>query len=167
MQKVNIGGLTEILKGNLCEVFIRERRIPVRNRPIFRRMLCTNADVLLKSLHGITRIGYRYPKVPASPAMMRWRWENNIICTWDILMQDHRYINLDDTYLVKGYSVTEKNERVWMKKDKFVHPVSRMEIKVSTKHNFMGGLRFIQEYILNGAYLQLAESERYYWMDSN
>ena len=82
-------------------------------------------------------------------------------------MQDHRYINLDDTYLIKAYSVTEKNERVWMRKDKFIHPVSKMEIKIPTKHNFLGGLRFIQEYILNGAYLQLAESERYYWMDTD
>jgi hypothetical protein len=48
-------------------------------------------------------------------------------------MQDHRYINLDDTYLIKAYSVTEKNERVWMRKDKFIHPVSKMEIKIPTK----------------------------------
>jgi hypothetical protein len=90
----------------------------------------------------------------------------NLVTTWDILTHDHRNINLDDTYLIHKYAVNEKNIRVWMTGGVFIHPVSRMQIRIDPKDNFMGGLNFIRKYILNNAYLTMSNDERYAWMDS-
>jgi hypothetical protein len=126
-------------------------------------MLCTNNNQLLRSFHGTTRLLFRPPthRPPFNAA------EYNLITTWDILMHDHRNINLDDTYLIHTYPVNEKNIRTWMRGQYFVHPISMMQIRIDPKDNFLGGLNFIRKYILNGAYLSLSDSERYTWMDSN
>jgi hypothetical protein len=160
--KVSLFTLENDLKYNLCEVFIRRRRILVRDRPVFRRMLCTNSNELLRSFHGATRLLFRPPKNPP-PFDAR---SYNLVTTWDILMHDHRNINLDDTYLIYKYPVNQRDIRVWMTGGYFVHPISNMRIKVDPKDNFMGGLNFIRKYILNNVYLTMADSDRYLWMDS-
>jgi hypothetical protein len=68
--------------------------------------------------------------------------------------------------LIHKYAVNEKNIRVWMTGGVFIHPVSRMQIRIDPKDNFMGGLNFIRKYILNNAYLTMSNDERYAWMDS-
>lgn len=162
MEKVSLGSLTSILRDNLCEIFIKHRRLPLANRPIFRRMLCTNSNEILRTFHGISRLGFRAPtKPPPFNASAL-----NLIITWDILMKDHRCINLDDTFLIQKYPINERNTRLWMRgKDYFVHPISNLPIKVNPKDNFMGGLNFIRKYILDTTYLTLSQSESYYWMD--
>ena len=162
VQKTSLFSLENDLRNNLCEVFIKRRRILLRDRPVFRRMLCTNSNELLRSFHGATRLLFRIPSNPPPFDARRY----NLVTTWDILTHDHRNINLDDTYLIHKYSVNEKNIRVWMTGGVFIHPVSRMQIRVDPKDNFMGGLNFIRKYILNNAYLTMSNDERYAWMDS-
>jgi hypothetical protein len=161
VQKLSLSTLENDLRNNLCEVFIKRRRILVRDRPVYRRMLCTNSNELLRSFHGATRLLFRIPKNPPPFDARKY----NLVTTWDILMHDHRNVNLDDTYMIHKYDVNQKDIRLWMKKGLFLHPISLMWVKVDPKDNFMGGLNFIRKYILNNAYLSMSQSERYAWMD--
>lgn len=165
VERASLGSLTSDLQQGICEVFIKERRIPLRDRPIFRRMLCTNNNEILGSFHGRTRLLFRPPKKRSAQKIMNDS-RRNLICTWDILMGDHRYINLDDTLLIAQYQIGEKNVRKWMRKEVFIHPVNNMAIRVDPKDNFMGGLNFIRKYILDQTFLTLSSSERYTWMDT-
>jgi hypothetical protein len=93
----------------VCELFIK-RRIPVKGRPAFRRMLCTNSSALLNSLRGKTQLLYRPPKglPPFNP------YQKNLIITWDIMVMDYRCINVDECYLIGKYPVvTDKNQEVF------------------------------------------------------
>lgn len=81
-------------------------------------------------------------------------------------MHDHRNINLDDTYIIHKYPINQRDIRAWMTGGYFIHPISKMRIKIDTKDNFMGGLNFIRKYILNNAYLTMSNDERYSWMDN-
>jgi hypothetical protein len=104
---------------------------------------------------------FRIPKNPPPFDARRY----NLVTTWDILMHDHRNVNLDDSYMIHKYDVNQKDIRLWMKKGLFLHPISLMWVKVDSKDNFMGGVNFIRKYILNNAYLSMSQSERYAWMD--
>jgi hypothetical protein len=161
VQKLSLFSLENDLRNNLCEVFIKRRRILLKNRPVYRRMLCTNSNELLRSFHGMTRLLFRAPTNPPPFNARKY----NLVTTWDILMHDHRNINLDDTYMIHKYPVNQKDVRAWIKRGLFLHPISLQWVKVDPKDNFIGGANFIRKYILNNAYLTMSESERYGWMD--
>lgn len=103
--QTNYSQLEMALRNNVCELFIK-RRIPIKNRPAFRRMLCTNSMALLNSNNGRRVLGYRRPQglPPFNPR------QKKLIITWDILMMDFRCINYNECYLVTTYPVVQARE---------------------------------------------------------
>jgi hypothetical protein len=89
--------LMSVLLNNVVEIVFL-RRIPIANRSSYRRMWCTNSSSLLNSFNGRTVLNYKIPThVPKfNPAT------ENIIITWDLLMQDFRCINMDSCDLVQS-----------------------------------------------------------------
>jgi hypothetical protein len=86
--KLSLGGLSNLLQGHVAEVRFR-RRTP--GTSMFRRMLCTNDLKLLLSVSGKVALNYRRPtQYPAyNPTAY------NLLCVWDIFMQDFRMIPVD------------------------------------------------------------------------
>lgn len=94
--------LMSVLLNNVAEITFL-RRIPVLNRSPYRRMWCTNSSSLLNSFNGRTVLNYHIPThMPKfNPAT------ENIIITWDILMQDFRCVNMDSCDLVRSVPANE------------------------------------------------------------
>ncbi len=83
--------LRNLLLENVLDIrFLR--RTPKAGAGSTRRMLCTNSTNLLNSYNGKVILGYvaptQYPKYDPQA--------ENIIITWDILMQNYRCINVDN-----------------------------------------------------------------------
>jgi hypothetical protein len=85
--------LEGLLQNNVCEVvFVRRRpeRAPVPPRVYIRRMICTNSFNLLTSYNAKISLNFRLPKTGR-------RIDGNthdIVCAWDIFMQDYRNISI-------------------------------------------------------------------------
>ena len=82
------------------------RKIPAEGKSAYRRMLCTNSTELLDSFNGRQVLNYRvptkYPKFdPAS---------NNIVITWDILMQNFRCVSTYNCQVLKTFP---PNDNFW------------------------------------------------------
>jgi len=84
-----------MLLAKVCEVKFA-RRNPKPGRPASRRMLCTNNVQLLNSVEGRTVLNYRPPRQAPDYNPN----QENLIITWDILMQDFRTINCDTVDLI-------------------------------------------------------------------
>ena len=101
----SLANLKAILLDKVCEVkFVR--RSPKPGRPATRRMLCTNNIQLLNSVEGRTILNY----VPPRQAPKYNPNQENLIITWDILMQDYRTINCDTVDLI---STLEADQTFW------------------------------------------------------
>ena len=77
--------LNSLLANNVLDIrFVR--RVPVRGKPLTRRMLCTKSNEILNSNNGLISLGYRAPvQAPKySPD------SEGLVIVWDILMQDFR-----------------------------------------------------------------------------
>jgi hypothetical protein len=93
-QKVSRFQLYSFLAKNVCELrFYRRIQYPSTS---YRRMLCTNDRRLLESIPGKLRLNYRIPtgSLPYNPA------KYNLVCTFDIFLQDFRMINCDECELI-------------------------------------------------------------------
>ncbi len=131
MALISYPSLQSTLYTNVCELFIK-RRIPLKGRPSWRRMLCTNSKGLLNSLRGRTQLLYRPPKglPPFNP------YQKNIIITWDIIVMDYRCISMDLCYLIGKYPViTDVNqEAFWGVFDEYY-----LQMKPIEKQQFIDG----------------------------
>lgn len=121
---VGLSNLRGVLLNNVCEVkFVR--RNPKPGKPSTRRMLCTNNAQLLNSVEGRTILNYvpprQYPKYNPN--------QENLIITWDIIMQGYRTINCDTVDLI---STLEADETFWVYMREKISPMS-----VNEKINFM------------------------------
>lgn len=121
---VGLSNLKSILLDKVCEVKFA-RRNPKPGRPASRRMLCTNNVQLLNSVEGRTILNY----VPPRQAPKYNPNQENLIITWDILMQDYRTINCDTVDLV---STLEADETFWQYISENIAPMSAQD-----KMNFM------------------------------
>ena len=101
----SLANLKAILLDKVCEVKFA-RRDPKPGRPATRRMLCTNNAQLLNSVEGRTVLNY----VPPRQAPKYNPNQQNLIITWDILMQDYRTINCDTVDLI---STLEADQTFW------------------------------------------------------
>jgi hypothetical protein len=116
--------LRNLLLSNVLDVrFLR--RTPKAGSSSTRRMLCTNSAELLNSYNGKVILGYQaptqYPKFnPKS---------ENIIITWDILMQDYRCINVDNCTVIQRLAA---NDEFWKYFNENIYIMS-----TSQKINFM------------------------------
>ena len=116
---VGLSNLKSILLDKVCEVkFVRRNVKP--GRPASRRMLCTNNVQLLNSVEGRTVLNYRPPRQAPEYNPN----QENLIITWDILMQDFRTINCDTVDLI---STLEADETFWLYINEKIAPMSAGE----------------------------------------
>jgi len=120
----SLASLKAILLDKVCEVkFARRNSKP--GRPAMRRMLCTNNIPLLNSVEGRTILNYAPPRQAPSYNPN----QENLIITWDILMQDFRTINCDVVDLI---STLEADQTFWVYLTEKISPMS-----AGDKMNFM------------------------------
>lgn len=116
--------LRNLLLENVLDIrFLR--RTPKPGSGSTRRMLCTNSTNLLNSYNGKLILGYaaptQYPKFDPQA--------ENIIITWDILMQNYRCINVDNCTIIQKLPA---NDEFWKYFNENVYTMS-----TSQKINFM------------------------------
>ena len=116
---VGLSNLKIMLLSNVCEVKFA-RRNPKPGRPTSRRMLCTNNVQLLNSVEGRTVLNYRPPRQAPDYNPN----QENLIITWDILMQDFRTINCDTVDLI---TTLEADETFWVYINEKIAPMSAGE----------------------------------------
>jgi len=112
----SLGNLKAILLDKVCEVKFA-RRILKPGRPATRRMLCTNNVQLLNSIEGRTVLNYEPPRQAPSYNPN----QENLIITWDILMQAYRTITCDTVDLI---STLEADETFWVYLNEKIAPMS-------------------------------------------
>ena len=116
---VGLSNLKSMLLSNVCEVKFA-RRNPKPGRPASRRMLCTNNVQLLNSVEGRTVLNSRPPRQAPEYNPN----QENLIITWDILMQDFRTINCDTVDLI---TTLEADETFWVYINEKIAPMSAGE----------------------------------------
>jgi hypothetical protein len=82
--------LNSLLATNVLDIrFVR--RVPVKGKPMTRRMICTKSTNILTSNNGLISLGYRAPVFAP-----KYNPESEgLVVGWDILMQDFRNINAE------------------------------------------------------------------------
>lgn len=103
--KLSLGGLSSLLKSNAAELRFRRR---TRGPTPFRRMLATNDLNLLMSMPGKIALNYRRPT--GMPIYNPTQY--NLLCVWDIFMQDFRMVPVDATDVVSVLPTTPP-EQFW------------------------------------------------------
>ena len=116
---IGLSNLRSMLLAKVCEVKFA-RRNPKPGRPASRRMLCTNNVQLLNSVEGRTVLNYRPPRQAPEYNPN----QENLIITWDILMQDFRTINCDTVDLI---TTLEADETFWVYINEKIAPMSAPE----------------------------------------
>ena len=116
---VGLSNLKSMLLNKVCEVKFARRNLKP-GRPASRRMLCTNNVQLLNSVEGRTVLNYRPPRMAPEYNPN----QENLIITWDILMQDFRTINCDTVDLI---TTLEADETFWVYITEKIAPMSSGE----------------------------------------
>jgi hypothetical protein len=116
---VGLSNLKSMLLNKVCEVKFARRNLKP-GRPASRRMLCTNNVQLLNSVEGRTVLNYRPPRQAPEYNPN----QENLIITWDILMQDFRTINCDTVDLI---TTLEPDETFWVYITEKIAPMSSGE----------------------------------------
>jgi hypothetical protein len=96
------------------------RRRPVAGKSASRRMLCTNSATLLNSYNGKMVLNYQAPIFTPKFDPNN----NNIIITWDILMQNYRCINMDGCDLIQTWS---DNDEFWKYFNESILPMTTQQ----------------------------------------
>lgn len=124
--RLSLGGLSQLLKSNAAEVRFRRRR---PGPTPFRRMLCTNDLSLLQSIPGKIALNYRRPTgfPPYNPT------QYNLLCVWDIFMQDFRMVPVDATDVVSVLP-TNPPDQFWQYFNEQLSQMSAFE-KLSFMHD--------------------------------
>ena len=100
--RVNISTLRGLLLGNVVDVRFA-RKTPKPGYPPTRRMLCTNSHQLLSSPDGRVTLNY----VPPKGSKQVNEQTNNIVVTWDILMQNYRCVNTAQCDMITSIPIDE------------------------------------------------------------
>ena len=103
--KVALPTLARLLQENVLELkFIRRRPKPGASPT--RRMLCTNARMLLDSAEAREALHYTPSRQPPkfNPRA------KNLVIVWDIFMQDYRTVNVDSCDVI---SQIPANDEFW------------------------------------------------------
>lgn len=97
--------LNSLLADNVLDLrFVR--RVPVKDKPLTRRMICTKSNNILNSNNGLISLGYRAP-VQAP----KYNPESEgLVIVWDILMQDFRNIPAETVTILNK---TPGNDDFW------------------------------------------------------
>lgn len=95
--------LNSLLSTNVLDIrFVR--RIPVKGKPMTRRMICTKSNSILTSNNGLISLGYRAPVFAP-----KYNPESEgLVIGWDILMQDFRNINAETVTVLNTITGDDK-----------------------------------------------------------
>lgn len=152
------------LRKSVCELFILRRHRPVpghhpKNRNVsFRRMLCTNSLELLNSYSGRMVLGYFPPtRLPHFDPKQK-----NLINTWDIIMIDYRYVNMDDCHLVSEYPINQQKRK--LKKGEIITNPFNTNKLILNANEEITNTDFFLKYIFNECY-KMKTIEKALWMD--
>lgn len=115
---VQRAALENLLANNVLEIVFTRRR-PKLGRPLTRRMLTTKNKRILESKQGLETLRFRPTSPPYTPPHFDPS-SKNLVCTWDIFMQDYRHINCDDCLVVS----TIKEQDWW---EYFTEKIQLME----------------------------------------
>lgn len=103
--KVALPTLVRLLQENVLELkFVRRRAKPGASPT--RRMLCTNARMLLDSREAREALHY----TPSKTAPRFNPTAKNLVIVWDIFMQDYRMVNTDSCDVI---SQIPANDEFW------------------------------------------------------
>ena len=95
--------LNSLLSTNVLDIrFVR--RIPVKGKPMTRRMICTKSNSILTSNNGLISLGYRAPVFAP-----KYNPESEgLVIGLDILMQDFRNINAETVTVLNTITGDDK-----------------------------------------------------------
>jgi hypothetical protein len=117
MQKLLRPQLQALLKNNVCDIyFLRRRPERAPGRPVFRQMLCTNSNEILRSENGFRTLNYRIP----GPKQIN-EAIHNVVVTWDIFMQNFRNVSMEYCYLIKSIPA---DDNFWKYFNQHIYPMS-------------------------------------------
>lgn len=119
MRKISKNELDSLLVHNACEIIFLRRHIE-KDRPIFRRMLCSKSMELLNSENGIRSLNFRLPAGPPKVDEVK----HNLCVAWDIFMQDYRNISMDKCFLVQQIP---DNEIFWKYYNEVLYPMTQQQ----------------------------------------
>lgn len=115
--------LKALARNSICEIKFKRRR-PVAGKSLYRRMLCTSNQVILRSFDGRFTLNYR----PTYPIPYKNRAYDpdkyNLVILWDILKQDYRAINMSYCNLIAKIPA---NKQFWEYFTKEIYPKSIAE----------------------------------------
>ena len=116
--------LNNLLANNVLDIgFVR--RLPVRGKPLTRRMMCTKSNEILNSNNGLLSLNYRAP-VQAP----KYNPETEgLVIAWDIFMQDFRNIPAESVTVI---NTIPGNDDFW----KYFNENLRL-MSPQQKYNFM------------------------------
>ena len=126
--RLSVLNLRALLLSHVVELKFR-RRTPKKGFKESRRMLCTNDPTLLNSVGGIKVLNFRLPSgngLSYNPTI------KNLVCVWDIFMQDWRMVNCFDCDVVSVIRTSPDPKKFW---DYFIQKISKMS--ASQKTSFM------------------------------
>ena len=98
MPKIDRQSLNQILLDNVCEI-----QFTKRTDGTARTMLCMLDNTLLNSVNGRTTLNFK----PAKQAPKFNPQAKNLLCVWDIFMQDWRFVSMDNCNLIKSIARDE------------------------------------------------------------
>lgn len=99
-------GLRALSKQNIVELRFRRRHMkPGWND--WRRMLCTNATYVLNSAPGHIALHFHAPSHP--PVVIEAQY--NMVCMWDLMWQEYRYVSCESVDVVTVIPVKTKEEQ--------------------------------------------------------
>lgn len=99
-------GLKALSKQNIVELRFRRRHMkPGWND--WRRMLCTNATYILNSAPGHIALHFKPPTHP--PVVIEGQY--NMVCMWDLMWQEYRYVGCEAVDVVTVIPVKTKEEQ--------------------------------------------------------
>lgn len=120
MRKVSKSELDQkCLAGAVEIVFLRRRPERAKERPIFRRMLCSKSMELLNSENGIRSLNFHLPYGPPKIDELK----HNVCVVWDIFMQDYRNVSMDKCWIVQEIPT----EGFWDYYNKVLYPMSAQQ----------------------------------------
>lgn len=108
--KLSRAGLEQILAQAVVELKFPRRRLK-KNRPAFRRMLCSNDFELLNSMAGRTALNFQPPTHPPPYGILHYS-SYGLVCTWDLFMQDWRMFGADSCDVIT-IMPTKPPEKFW------------------------------------------------------
>ena len=118
--RISLLSLRALLLNNVVELRFKRRNKKAGFKD-YRRMLCTNDQRLLNSVAGLKALNY----VPAlhGTGLPYDPTAKNLVCVWDLFMQNYRMINCNDCDVVSVIQTYPDPKKFW---EYFMNQLTKM-----------------------------------------